>query len=110
MSVVRHLMATLFRTLLGVILALVVGGVVGAGLALAVAYSQVAQPWPPTGLTMVAAIAIGALSALLSASVVLMRAAIHGLIKTGKMALDEATSPVGIAVDAFKIAEHFEGH
>lgn len=110
MSVVRHLMATLFRTLLGVILALVVGGAVGAGLTLAVAYSQSAQPWPPQGLTTLAATAIGVLTALLSASFVLMRAAIHGLLKTGKMALAEATGPVGIAAEAFKLAEHIEGH
>lgn len=110
MSVIKHVLGTLVKTMLGVVLALVVGGALGAGATLAVAYNQVAQPWPPKGLTLLAAVAIGVLAALLSAGVVLMNAAVHGLLKTGKMALKEATGPVGLAVDAFKIAEHLEGH
>jgi hypothetical protein len=107
MSVIGHLVGTLVRTIFKVLLAIIVGGAAGAGVTLAVAHSQT-QQWAPQGLTLAATIAIGALSAACCGLLVLMGAAIRGLLATGKLAVKEATSPAGLALEAVRVMEHAE--
>jgi len=109
MSVIGHVVGTLVRTIFKVLLAVILGGAVGAGATLVVAHSQT-QQWAPQGLTLAATIAIGVLSALCCGLLVLMGAAVRGLLATGKFAVKEAASPAVLAMEAVNLVEHAEKH
>ena len=105
MSIIGHLLSTLFKTFFRVLFSTILGAAVGGGATLLVAYQQTNQHtslWPPHGTTAIAAIAIAVLSGYATGLTVLVGAAIKGLLTASGEVVKEATTTGNIVEDVVK--------
>lgn len=95
MGVLWHLIKTAFRAFFSILFAAIVGGALGAGLALLVSWVGTSV-WPPSRLAVIAAIAVGLLAAYAGGLTILVREAVRGLLT----AAGDVEKDVKGAVDA----------
>jgi hypothetical protein len=95
-AIIGHLIVTAFRAFWRILIATLVCAVVGASAVLVVIYSFNHQlTWPPRDqLTLVALIAITALSAYVGGVTMLMTEAVRALKEAAKVVEKEAVAPV----------------
>jgi hypothetical protein len=95
LGIIGHLIGTAFRAFFKILLAAIVCGVIGVGVVLLLVYTNVTPwQWPPTPLTTVALVGVGALSAFAGGVATLMVEAVRALKEAATVVEKEAVAPI----------------
>ena len=98
LSIIGHLITTLFRAFWRILITTVIFAALGAGAVWLVLYHYTQRvQWPPTQMTLVALVGVGVLAAYAGGVTALMTEAVRALKEAAKIAEKEAVAPIQAA-------------